>query len=269
METPDGGTALVLLGVRPLGATVAFSPLGRETFLTAVDWVDGWPQPEPVELRPRPGVEEQVFDFADSAALDDPGWLAVRTPPAEVASVDGRPARRSPATAAPSPTATRAGSAVGSGTSPPTVSTRVDASAGTGGLAARYDEQHWFALEARSDDGGDHGDGPGPRRRDGPGVDGRPAGRRGRAPRRDGTAARPGSSAESLGGDRIRLVARAGGEEVLLTELDGRFWTAETCTSFTGRVLGLYATEGTVRFADYRYRGSESGDQHRPGEVGA
>ena len=72
-----------------------------------------------------------------------------------------------------------------------------------------------------------------------------------------------------MGGDRIRLVAGAGGEDVLLTELDGRYWTAETCASFTGRVLGLYATEGTVRFADYRYRGSESGEQHRPGEVGA
>jgi beta-xylosidase len=30
-----------------------------------------------------------------------------------------------------------------------TVSTTVDASSGTGGLAARYDEDHWFALEAR------------------------------------------------------------------------------------------------------------------------
>jgi xylan 1,4-beta-xylosidase len=53
VDTPDGGTALVLLGVRPLGGTVAFSPLGRETFLTAVNWVDDWPEPEPVELRPR------------------------------------------------------------------------------------------------------------------------------------------------------------------------------------------------------------------------
>ena len=78
-----------------------------------------------------------------------------------------------------------------------------------------------------------------------------------------------GFTAEAMGGDRIRLVAGAGGDEVLLTELDGRFWTAETCASFTGRVLGLYATEGTVRFADYRYRGSESGEQHRPGEVAA
>ena len=84
VETHDDGTAMVMLGVRPLGATVAFSPLGRETFLTDVTWVDGWPQPAPVELHPREGVEEQVFDFADAAALDDPGWLAIRRPPTEV-----------------------------------------------------------------------------------------------------------------------------------------------------------------------------------------
>jgi hypothetical protein len=64
------------------------------------------------------------------------------------------------------------------------------------------------------------------------------------------------------------LIANAGGDDVLLTELDGRFWTAESCASFTGRVIGLYASEGTVGFADFRYAGSESGEQLRPGEVG-
>ena len=58
----------------------------------------------------------------------------------------------------------------------------------------------------------------------------------------------------ALGGDRIRLLA--GG--TLVAELDGRYWTAETCASFTGRVIGLYASAGTVRFADFRYRGSDA-----------
>ena len=79
----------------------------------------------------------------------------------------------------------------------------------------------------------------------------------------------PGFTAEAMGGDRIRLVAVAGGEEVVLTELDGRFWTAETCASFTGRVVGLYATDGTPTFADLRYRGEEDAAQFRPGEVAA
>ena len=57
----------------------------------------------------------------------------------------------------------------------------------------------------------------------------------------------------ALGGDRIRLVAAG----TLVAELDGRYWTAETCASFTGRVIGLYASAGTVRFADFRYRGTD------------
>jgi xylan 1,4-beta-xylosidase len=137
------------------------------------------------------------------------------------------------------------------------VSTRVDVSAGTGGLAARYDEQHWFALEARTDDGATTVT-----------ALARVAGMA-----QEWTARLPsgevelvvemtpppgGFSAESMGGDRIRLVARAGGDDVLLTELDGRFWTAETCVSFTGRVLGLYATEGSVSFAHLRYRGTDA-----------
>jgi hypothetical protein len=58
----------------------------------------------------------------------------------------------------------------------------------------------------------------------------------------------------ATGGDRIRLLAA----DTLIAELDGRYWTAETCASFTGRVIGLYASQGTVRFADFRYRGTDS-----------
>jgi hypothetical protein len=58
-----------------------------------------------------------------------------------------------------------------------------------------------------------------------------------------------------MGGDRIRLLAAG----TLITELDGRYWTAETCASFTGRVIGLYASRGTVRFTDFRYQGSDGG----------
>jgi xylan 1,4-beta-xylosidase len=63
VATPDGGTALVLLGVRPLGLTQAFSPLGRETFITPVSWSGGWPQPEPVLLAPHDAAGEEVFHF--------------------------------------------------------------------------------------------------------------------------------------------------------------------------------------------------------------
>ena len=73
-----------------------------------------------------------------------------------------------------------------------------------------------------------------------------------------------------VGGDRIQLVASSvpsgappqtpglparAGDEVVLTELDGRYWAYETTESFTGRVLGLYAIDGTVAFSDVTYKG--------------
>jgi beta-xylosidase len=267
VETPDGGTALVMLGVRPLGGTVAFSPLGRETFITDVVWVDGWPQPEPVELAPRAGVEEEVFDFADPAALDDPGWLAVRTLPSAVGEiVGGRLAIAGDGSTLADPHPRWIGRRQRHLTA--TVSTRVDTTAGVGGLAARYDENHWFALEARTD--GDGTTVTARARVAGLGQDWSTSLPTGEVELRvEMTPPAVGFSAEALGGDRIRLIAASGGDEHVLTELDGRFWTAETTASFTGRVLGLSATEGTVGFADFRYRGSESADQLRPGEVGA
>ena len=66
-----------------------------------------------------------------------------------------------------------------------------------------------------------------------------------------------GFSADALGGDRIRLTASTTGEEEVLAELDGRYWTAETAASFTGRVVGAYVTEGTVAVTSFGYRGSE------------
>ncbi len=246
VDTPDGGAALVLLGMRPLGMTQAFSPLGRETFCTPVSWVDGWPQPEPVRLAPRDGVDEDVFDFADPGVLADPGWLAVRTTPDAVAGVeDGR---------------LRITGQVGLDDAHPqfvgrrqrhltaTVSSTVDASAGTGGLAFRYDERHWVALEA-------HGTHVTARAH----LAGVAQAWSADVPvgdvelRIEMVPPEGGFSPAAGGGDRIRLLAAG----TLLTELDGRYWSAETCASFTGRVIGLYASQGTVAFADFRYRGAD------------
>ena len=248
VATPDGGDALVLLGMRPLGLTQSFSPLGRETFISPVSWAGGWPQPEPVVLAPREAAEEETFDFADPDAMDEPGWLAVRTTPASVASIvdgaltiNGRSALNDPH---PQFVGRRQRHLSA------TVSTTVDASGGAGGLAVRYDEDSWFCLEAR-----------------GTVVTAR-AQLAGLA--QTWTAAVPAGEVElrielspppagltpaAMGGDRIRLLAAG----TLITELDGRYWTAETCASFTGRVIGLYASRGTVRFTDFRYQGSDGG----------
>jgi beta-xylosidase len=256
VATPDGGDALVLLGMRPLGMTQSFSPLGRETFITPVSWADGWPRPEPVLLAPREAVEEEVFDFADPDALDDPGWLAVRTTPGSVASVAGARLTIDGHRGLDDPRPQFVGrrqrhlSAV--------VSASVDASAGTGGLAARYDENHWFCLEARGTVVTARA------RLDGLSQTWQAAVPAGEVELRMEMSPPPaGFTPAAMGGDRIRLMAAG----TLITELDGRYWTAETCASFTGRVIGMYASQGTVRFAGFRYQGSD-GSSGGSGYVG-
>ncbi|WP_199506466.1 alpha/beta hydrolase fold domain-containing protein [Geodermatophilus sp. TF02-6] len=48
------------------------------------------------------------------------------------------------------------------------------------------------------------------------------------------------------------------GQDVVLTELDGRYWTFEVPTTSTGRVVGLHATSGTAASADLHYRGGDA-----------
>ncbi|MET9087999.1 family 43 glycosylhydrolase [Streptomyces sp. NPDC004237] len=251
VETPEGGWAMVLLGVRPIGEAQAFSPLGRETFLTDVTWTEeGWPAISAVGLAPRVGTESHGFSFEDATALDDPGWLAVRTTPGAVGRVtDGSLVLRGRGAGLDDPQPVFVGrrqrhlNAV--------VNSTVDVADGVGGLAARYDERHHFGLEARTQDGSTkvtawaavaglrqewHSSFPG-----GP-IELRIE------------FQEPTEAATATGGDRIRLLA--GG--TLLAELDGRYWTSETCASFTGRIVGLYASEGTARFADFHYTGWET-----------
>ncbi len=97
VEAGDGSWWLVLLGVRPLGQSPGFHVLGRETFLTPVTWVDGWPVPGELRLemdgRP-PGAAvlptrggRDDFDTLELA----PRWVGVRRPPSQVASLEVRP----------------------------------------------------------------------------------------------------------------------------------------------------------------------------------
>ena len=129
------------------------------------------------------------------------------------------------------------------------MSTTVDASSGAGGLAARYDEEHWICLEARGTVVTARAQ-----------VAGVTQSWQATVPagdvelRLEMTLPSAGFDFVAMGGDRIRLLAA----DTLVTELDGRYWTSETCASFTGRVIGLYASEGTVSFADFRYRGTDA-----------
>jgi beta-xylosidase len=200
-----------------------------------------------VRLAPRDAVDEEIFDFADPSALEDPGWLAVRTTPGSVASVvDGRLAITGHA-GLDDPRPQFVGRRQQHLTA--TVSTTVDASSGTGGLAARYDEEHWICLEVRGTVVTARAQ-----------VAGLAQSWQATVPAADVELCMEmilpsaGLNFAAMGGDRIRLLAAG----TLIAELDGRYWTAETCASFTGRVIGLYASAGTVSFAGFRYRGTEA-----------
>jgi beta-xylosidase len=259
VETPDGGTSIVLLGMRPRGMTQAFSALGRETFVSRVEWVDGWPVAQPVELRPRPGVIEYDLAFHDlegRQTLDD-GWLAIRQEPGHVAKfdVDGRLVLTGDGATMDDLRPHFVGRRQLNQTA--RFATTADVTQGTGGISVRYDEDHHYDVEAT---GGPEATVVVARARlaslvqewsvmlpAGPVeliIDAVP-------PTGDGFG--PGL----MTSDRVRLQASAGGKTVTLAEVDGRYLSAETAASFTGRVAGLYATTGRVAFAGLRYRGSE------------
>lgn len=252
---PDGDDLLVLLGTRRAGHG---SPLGRETYVTAVEWRDGWPQPAHVDLNLRPEPVEEYFDFADGSALTDPGWLAVGRPPAELASVGEQPGRLTIRTADGGLDAFRP-AFVGRRQRhlDSLFETRIDPGDGRGGIGLRFVEDFTLCLVAE------------------------------RAPSGTGTKITARASIPTLSqswstevagdqvtlrlttqvpprgraswfppGDRIRLtVVDDTGAETQLAEVDGRFWSVETSATFTGRVTGMFAEEGTVHFADFRYRG--------------
>jgi xylan 1,4-beta-xylosidase len=254
IETPEG-TMMVLLGVRPRGMTRAFSALGRETFLTRVHWdADGWPTVEPVQLNPRPGGIRQTWGFASPL---DPSWLAVRRAPEDVVDLESAPGKLTLVGAGNDLTAEHP---VFLGRRQPnqtaTVSVLVDARGGRGGLAVRYDEKHVYSLTLVDD---------------------------GRIATVTAEARVPGIvqswSAELPSGpvelvldthrppqddlssmtaaDLVGFIARSGGQEVRLAEVDGRYLSAETAASFTGRVTGVFAVEGTVVFSPLQYEGSD------------
>lgn len=272
VELAAGGTAMVLLGVRPVGFTRSFSPLGRETFLTAVEWIDGWPVVTPLELPASSPAESTTFTFTRSKDLGSQGWIAVRQLPSEVASVadgrlriDGR------------------GSSDRAGLNDPepafvgqrqrhreaTVTTRVVVpTLGAGGLAVRLTEELWFSISVRRGEGAAvvvsatvslaglrhewRGDVLGDIVELAVSM---------RLP-----SASPG--APETGGDRIVLSARGEGDrggdldgaQVVFPELDGRYWSFETAESFTGRVVGLFAEGATVDFLDFVYTGRETSE---------
>ncbi|GAA2713941.1 glycoside hydrolase family 43 protein [Actinoplanes palleronii] len=241
---PDGEDRLILLGVRTVGWTAAFSPLGRETFVTRVSWHDGWPVVEPVPSPDGEGVVEESFDFADPGALDDPGWLAVGRAPGQVGSLTETPGRLTLHGVEGGMRAFRP-SFVGRRQRHLTsvFTATVDASAGVGGLACRYDEHIHLSIEVRG------GTVTATARLVGVEQSWTAEVPAGEVELRIETSL-PTPGPAAAGADRIRLIAAG----QCLAELDGRYWSSETAASFTGRVTGVFAAEGTVTVGRFSYR---------------
>ncbi|MER6007646.1 glycoside hydrolase family 43 protein [Nonomuraea angiospora] len=263
VQAADGTWWMVLLGTRPRGYTPEYQVLGRETFLTPVRWEDGWPVVGPVEERhPAPAAWHPLPPEPSRDDFDEPSlrpcWISPRGRPDGSWSLTERPGRLT--LHATGPTLDRPGHTF-IGRRPQHHDCRVTAllepGEGTAGVSVRMDEAHHYDLEVQ---GGlvrvvarigplrqclaERPVPPGPitlaldiRTRDilPPSVISpadEPVGVDGRGP------------------DTIAFSA----DGTLLAELDGRYLSTEVATGFTGRVIGMYATEGSASFDWFDYQ---------------
>jgi beta-xylosidase len=238
---PDGTWRMVMLGVRTTGATRSFSPLGREAFITDVRWVDGWPVVDPIVL----GDDVPAPTFVDGFDGPDlgPEWVGIRRFPGEVASMSGGSLRlsgegRTMDHAAPTFVGRRQRRLDAR------ISVEVVARRGVGGLTIRYDEQHHYDLE----------------------IDGYDIVTRARLAsisHENRTPLPPGpvvlfaemrrpAGEMVMTSDVITLGFELDGLRHELERHDGRYLSAETTCSFTGRVAGMYCVSGELGFGSYR-----------------
>ncbi len=248
---PDGSWSMVLLGMRTRGMTRSFSALGRETFGTHVEWADRWPVVEPVELSE--GRDGAPFSDDFTSATFGLDWVGVRRRPDEVASItDGSVCLTGEGRSMSHPQPTFVGRRQRRHAARITATVSGE---GTGGLAIRYDEEHHYQIERSP---------------------GRVVGRlvlpgirqEWEAAIADGptdlvlemhpTELRfdpedPANMNQFAPCDRIHLVAIDGaGVRHELAVVDGRFMSAESTCSFTGRVAGVYCETGQIMLEQYR-----------------
>ncbi|RKT19922.1 beta-xylosidase [Streptomyces sp. 1114.5] len=255
VQAPDGSWWMVLLAVRPRGGTPAWYVLGRETFLAPVAWVDGWPVVGPLTtelptpswpLHPAPAVPAR--DDFDQAELH-PQWISVRERPEHLCTTKERSGWLTLRAAGAS---LDENDVVFVGRRQQHLGCRartlIDPAGGRGGLAVRMDEDHHYEIEA---------------------ADGEVKVLARIGSLRTEVASRPvPSGAVVLGVDvvpRPTRGPRTGPDDVILgveepdgtfavlAALDGRYLSTEVAGGFTGRVIGMYAAEGTVHFDRFDY----------------
>ncbi|MFE7706971.1 glycoside hydrolase family 43 protein [Streptomyces sp. NPDC057486] len=256
VQAPDGSWWMVLLGVRPRGGTPGWHVLGRETFLAAVSWADGWPVVGdllPVMPAPpwplQPGVVAPVRDDFDLSELA-PCWISPRRRPAESCTTKERSGWL---------TLHARGSSLDDldvtfvGRRQQHLSCRVralvDPAEGRGGLAVRLDEQHHYDIEAAFGKvqvlariGPLHTVVASQQTPAGPLV------------LRIEVAVTQAVGDARTGPDTLSIgIEEPDGTFVELTTLDGRYLSTEVAGGFTGRVMGMYASAGTVHFDWFDY----------------
>ncbi|MET9386888.1 glycoside hydrolase family 43 protein [Streptomyces sp. NPDC002928] len=261
VQAADGTWWMVLLGTRPRGYFPQFHVLGRETFLTPVEWVDGWPRVGPVaERHPAPAAwhplePEPVRDDFDTVALA-PYWLSPRSRPDGSWSLTRRPGWLT--LTATGDSLDRPGHTfVGRRQQHPDSRTAalLDAGRARAGLSVRLDEAHHYDLEVY--DGtvsvharigpvrqcvAEHAVPPGPITL---AVETRTGGV---LPPTVTTTGQEAPGVRAGGPDTIAFSAESSEGGVRLAELDGRYLSTEVAGGFTGRVIGMYVTEGSAAY---------------------
>lgn len=258
VEAPDGTWWMLLLATRPRGFFPHFHVLGRETFLAPVQWVDGWPRVGPVrERHEAPAAWHPVEppaprDDFDSAALA-PYWISPHRRPEGSWSLGERPGWLT--LHATGSSLDRPGHTfVGRRQQHPDCrfTARLDPGTGRAGLSVRMDEAHHYDIEV----GGGEASviaRIGPVRQ-----------RLARQPVPEGPVTldvevRTDRPVSPTGEDAPGL--RAGGPDTIglavdgvrLAELDGRYLSTQVAGGFTGRVVGMYVTEGHAAFDWFEY----------------
>ena len=242
VEAADGTWAAVYLAVRPEGPTPGFHVLGRETFLAGVDWLDGWPVFDESRFEFEPASTGFTEDFSEPdlalrwlTPMGEPTAVVLRRESGGVSFTGwkGQPSELLCARVR---------------------DLRWVAEAefvGSGRMQLRLDDRHWFEIAAH-------------------------AGRieaRARvgdleqsfgASRSETEAVTLLISAEDAAGallpfghagpDDIVLSFREGDDEHELARLDGRYLSTEVVGGFTGRMLGLGATDAGSVLRTFSYR---------------
>lgn len=218
--------------------------LGRESFLTSVEWEDGWPVVASPTLGNEVRSEEFVDDFT-SGELDS-GWISRRQFPSEIADFTSLPGAL---TLSGRDTTLHAAKPAFVGRRQRhhrcEAETTVAAVSGEAGLAVVYDEHSHYRVGVDAD-----------------GVFaaasiGSMTHEIGRRPHPAGSLTLRVQMVAGMGGpDQVQLsFDTETGESVQLASIDGRYLSSEVVGGFLGRVMGVYAAGGDASFERYRYVG--------------